>query len=735
MTTSEGTPGSPGTPGATDGSAGPGGPDPASGPGGDGPGAGGPGGGESGAGGPGGGESGAGEPGGGEPRGKAAELMAAVRAVERGERSAAEFFPAPEPPRTPRRAPAPGAARVGPRADAGDAVVVPPEVPRVLAAGGAPESLAPAVVEALGPQAAEELREDPWRLLAVAGVAPEQADAFAAALGAEGGTGEPRRAQALAGWLLERAARSGHTVLGAEALERGLARYGVPDPGEAVREAVDAGAVLVFEGVPQDAEAPVPLLLGLERWALAEESLADGLQRLRGTFAAPDADEARRWAAAADGVPSASAAELVRAAADSGLVVHTGGEAARAEAAALVAAARAAGLRACAAAHTVDGRQRLAALVAAAGEALAPSAPRPPAPGTPGAAGAEHAEAEPTGGAVTVAGLLSGREGPARQEDGTLALDVLAVLDAPLLDTEAAAALVEALPDGARLVLSGDPHLLGSAGAGQVLADVLAAGVAPRVVSRTPDPGPLGELVSGVGAGELVRVEAPGREVVIVPVREPAEAVHRTVQLVADSVPRALGIDAADTQVVTPGHGGGAGTRALNSALKERLNPGPGRFGGFDPGDRVVYSVAPGRVTLGTVAGADDRGLRVTGADGSAWTVAKERVGTALRHGWAVTAHQAAGLRWPAVVAVLPGDAAEALDRPWVYTAFGRAERHLSVVQGVEGALPRAVAERPGAPRSTRLRTLLRPQPRPGAEEAQRAETAASSSDSPPPAP
>ncbi|MCX2970362.1 ATP-binding domain-containing protein [Streptomyces sp. JHD 1] len=682
--------------------------------------------------------------------------MAAVRAVERGERSAAEFFPAPEPPRAPRRAPAPGAARVGPRADAGDAVVVPPEVPRVLAAGGAPESLAPAVVEALGPQAAEELREDPWRLLAVAGVAPEQADAFAAALGAEGGTGEPRRAQALAGWLLERAARSGHTVLGAETLERGLARYGVPDPGEAVREAVDAGAVLVFEGEPQDAEAPVPLLLGLERWALAEESLADGLQRLRGTFAAPDADEARRWAAAADGVPSASAAELVRAAADSGLVVHTGGEAARAEVAALVAAARAAGLRACAAAHTANGRQRLAALVAAAGEALAAPAPGPPAPGMPevggvehagaggtehaGAGGVEHAgaggtEAEPTGGAVTVAGLLSGREGPTRQEDGTLALDVLAVLDAPLLDTEAAAALVEALPDGARLVLSGDLHLLGSAGPGQVLADVLAAGVAPRVVSRTPDPGPLGELVSGVGAGELVRVEAPDREVVIVPVREPAEAVHRTVQLVADSVPRALGIDAADTQVVTPGHGGGAGTRALNSALKERLNPGPGRFGGFDPGDRVVYSVAPGRVTLGTVAGADDRGLRVTGADGSAWTVAKERVGTALRHGWAVTAHQAAGLRWPAVVAVLPGDAAEALDRPWVYTAFGRAERHLSVVQGVEGALPRAVAERPGAPRSTRLRTLLRPQPRPGAKEAQRAETAASSSDSPPPAP
>lgn len=113
------------------------------------------------------------------------------------------------------------------------------------------------------------------------------------------------------------------------------------------------------------------------------------------------------------------------------------------------------------------------------------------------------------------------------------------------------------------------------------------------MASRTPDPGPIGELVSGVGIGELNQVEAPGKEVVIVPVRDAGEAVHRTVQLVADSVPRAIGIPAEQTQVITPGHGGAVGTRALNTALKERLNPGPGRFGGFDPGDRVVHSPRP----------------------------------------------------------------------------------------------------------------------------------------------
>ncbi len=59
------------------------------------------------------------------------------------------------------------------------------------------------------------------------------------------------------------------------------------------------------------------------------------------------------------------------------------------------------------------------------------------------------------------------------------------------------------------------------------------------------------------------------------------------------------------------------------------------------------------------------------------------------------------------MVAVLPGDAAKGLTRSWVYTAFSRAERHLSVVQGVDQALPRAVAEIPAKERTTRLRTLL----------------------------
>ncbi|MFF5717455.1 helix-hairpin-helix domain-containing protein [Streptomyces buecherae] len=616
-----------------------------------------------------------------------------------------------------------GGARM-PSAGAGSGPAELDELRQVLAAGGAPPHLAEQVVRALGEGAGPVLRDDPWQLLAVAGVRPEQADGFARALlGPDCGPGDERRSRALVAWLLERAALEGHTARESATLRDALAQHAVPDPDEALRDAVAEGVVLVFQDALEtpgaapateddEAEQPVRVLLGLDRYALAEESLADGLARVINTFepdtaadsapgARPETDAeaeteaeadtepeaaagpAPGWEALADAAPSPSAAELVRAAAGHGLVTHSGGESARAEAVALVAAAHARGLRAYAAAHTDDGRRRL-------GAALADS-------GLPAAL------------AVTVAGLLAGAEGPGRDADGAFRLDLLAVLDAPQLDVEAAAALVESLPDGVRLVLSGDPGVLWSAGAGRVFADLVAARACPQVVSRTPDPGPIGELVSGIGIGELSQVEAPGKEVVIVPVRDAGDAVHRTVQLVADSVPRAIGVPVPDIQVITVGHGGAVGTRALNAALKERLNPGPGRFGGFDPGDRVAYAVAPGRTVTGTVTAAEPDGLRLD-CGGEDVLVPRARVADALRPGWAVTAHQAAGRRWPATVVVLPGDAGPLLTRAWVYTAFSRGERHLSVVHGAGPALPHAVAEVPAAERTTRLRALLRAQ-------------------------
>ncbi|MGW7579956.1 helix-hairpin-helix domain-containing protein, partial [Kitasatospora sp. NPDC054768] len=606
----------------------------------------------------------------------------------------------------------------------------------VLTAGGAPAELAAAAVAALGEEAPARLREDPWAVLGLPGVRPEHADGFARELlGPGAGPGDERRARALVPWLLEQAALRGHSAQELAEVAVGLDRLRMPEPATAIQAAVEDGRVLSFQeeltgpeahaaaGDGED-EAPTRTLLALAGPAMAEDSLAEKLLQLMATFVpgedaeetedateaadgSEDADESEKaatdaeaaaeateataeqppvalgpaaWAAAAEAAPSSSATALIKAVAEHALVLHTGGEAARAEPAVLVAAARGLGLRAWAATWTDQGRDSLAALARAGAGAEAP--------------------------VVTLAELLSGTAGPGRAPDGTLALDLLVVLDAPLLDVELAATVLESLADGTRLVLSGDPGQLWSAGPGRFFADLLAAKACPAVSSRTPDFGPIGELVSGIGIGELQPVEAPDKEVVILTAKDAGEAVHRAVQLLTDSIPRALGIPVEQVVLLTPGHGGPAGTRALNAAAKARLNPGPGRFGGFDPGDRVVDSPAPGITRPARVLDGDAAGLHLEYADGSHRTVPPAEAAR-LRHGWALTVHQALGRRWPGAVVVLPEDAAPALTRQWVYTAFGRGERHLSVVHAAGPALAQAVAERPAQPRTTRLRAVL----------------------------
>ncbi len=441
--------------------------------------------------------------------GKAADLLAAVRAVESGAKPVAAVFSEPEPPRRPaqeaaRSRPVSAAGRAGDGVGVGVGgavgVVASPggggspagpgpeaveAVRRVLAEGGAPEGLAPQVAAVLGEGADAELRADPWQLLRVAGVRPEQADGFARALlGAECAPDDERRGRAVTVWLLEQAALAGHTALEMPALTAALAQRGVPDTDAAVQSTIAEAEALVFqdaldptapepahpvEGAEDDeegAERPVRILVGLERYALAEESLADGLARLINSVPKEDgsAEDWERAAASAKG----SAAELIRATATHGLVLHTGGEASVAEPAALLEAARSLGLRAWAATHSPLGRDRFGTLLGAGRQGAAasqgaahpgdarphPGDARPHSgPGRPEDAAppertthdqpAAEAPARPVTTVVTVAGLLSGAEGPGRDGDGAFDLDVLVVLDAPQLDVETAALLVE----------------------------------------------------------------------------------------------------------------------------------------------------------------------------------------------------------------------------------------------------------------------------------------------------
>jgi len=501
-------------------------------------------------------------------------------------------------------------------------------------------------------------------------------------------------------------------------------------------------------------------LLALTLYAIAEESVAEGLQRLAATAEPVDAADAgdsgevsghARAARPGDAELDDRQRAAVEAVADHGVSVLTGGPGTGKSrtVAAVVSLAAERGLRVALAAPTGRAAKRLEELAGAPATTLhrllgaqgrgmprsgaadaadglfadaGPAGPggsgadgggfpgtaSPGGPGGPGVAGSEPgvAGSEP-----------GGREGSwvfARGEEWPLDADLVVVDESSMLDVELAAALMEACADGTRLLLVGDPAQLPSIGPGRVLADIIDSGAVPvtelTTLYRQRDGGTIAKLATAVRGGDLPAVDSPEREVVIVTARGSAEAAHRVVQLVTDSIPRALGIAAEEVQVVTPVHKGPAGTIELNRALKARLNPGPGAHRGFDPGDRVVAianhadeGFANGEV--GTVTSTDGGGLTVS-FSGLPVTVPFKLLGD-LRHGWALTVHRAQGSEWPAVVAVFPAEASGMLSRPLVYTALTRAQQHLSVVHGAGPALARAVRTVGERPRETRLATLL----------------------------
>jgi exodeoxyribonuclease V alpha subunit len=612
------------------------------------------------------------------------------------------------------------------------------QVAQLLVPAGLPARLASRAVDTFGDDAARLLRDDPWRLLELADLKIVDVDRLAVQVIPGVRRDDPRRGRALVGYVLSRAARDGHTVQPAAVVLGALEADGVPNPPGAVAAACESGLVLAHDPVhdpatdPAGTPGPGPdrgpagagrdrpdgpgaprnagaagaagdevgsepggagsgTLLALERYAIAEDGIAEAIARLAATAKPIEPVGSPGGADPTEELDSAQRA-AVEAALAHGVSVLTGGPGTGKSrtVAAIVTLATAAGQRVALAAPTGRAAKRLS----------------------------ELCDAE----ASTLHRLLGaqGMTGEfARNEAWPLDADLVVVDETSMLDVELAAALLDACADGTHLLLVGDPAQLPSIGAGRVLADLLDSGVAPvtelTTLYRQAEGGAIARLATAVRGGELPKVDSPDREVVIVGATGSGEAAHRTVQLVTDSIPRALGIPAGEVQVVTPVHRGPAGTIELNRALKAKLNPGTGggSVAGFDPGDRVVATanhleldpVGFANGEVGVVTGTGDGAVTVEFAAGPA-KVSGRALGD-LRHGWAITVHRAQGSEWPAVVVVMPPEASGMLSRPLVYTALTRAQRHLSVVHAAGGALARAVREVGARPRRTRLRELL----------------------------
>ena len=372
-----------------------------------------------------------------------------------------------------------------------------------------------------------------------------------------------------------------------------------------------------------------------------------------------------------------------------------------------------------------------------------------------------------TGGFATTIHRLLGYDAAAggfqANENKPLATDFLIVDEASMLDSRLAAALLQAVPSRAHLLLVGDTDQLPSVGAGNVLKDLIGvAGVADpgRPGSTSPATIPVTRLsvifrqqgqsqivttAHAINAGEPqappVVSEVAGAQVWadlnFIAAADTEDCVRKVIQLVTEFIPQKLKwphpID--DVQVLAPMHKGVAGVANFNAQLQAALNSGVGghvpvpafgshagagtrrptsiraAHGEFRPGDKVIqlrnnYDKNVFNGDIGTIAGVNPEGGTLDADfDGQRHTFDRSDLGD-LGLAYAISIHKSQGSEYPVVIVPLLKAHFVMLQRNLLYTAITRGKKKVFLV-GDPAAYAMAVRNAESKQRVTHLREKI----------------------------
>ena len=328
---------------------------------------------------------------------------------------------------------------------------------------------------------------------------------------------------------------------------------------------------------------------------------------------------------------------------------------------------------------------------------------------------AELTQGLPTSGHTLHRLLGAGPRGFAHHAQRPLALDVLVVDEASMLDLALARCLFDALPACAHLVLLGDKDQLASVEAGSVFADLCGSGSHVERLTqnfRFGEASGIAEWAHHIRLGDEAAVFAALPRFQAAPLDVASQATQgfaAYVQAVHDHPHDAARALAALEQfrVLCAVREGPRGVHALNQQLTMVLAPamrGAASAPGASPSSQgsAWYVGRPVLVTrneprLGLYNGdvgvtlPNDRGqLRVWFASGDQ----SARDGTAdkgLRAfhpaqlptqetAWAMTVHRAQGSEFERLLVILPEQESRVVTREWLYTAVTRARTQLQVV-------------------------------------------------------
>jgi len=309
-------------------------------------------------------------------------------------------------------------------------------------------------------------------------------------------------------------------------------------------------------------------------------------------------------------------------------------------------------------------------------------------------------------------------------------VDEMSMVDLPLMY-----ALLSALRDDCRLIMVGDPDQLPSVGPGNVFGDLIRSGRVETVnlteIFRQAQASAIIRAAHAVNQGQLPELRnSRDSDFFFMRRRDPQALVELVVELCGTRLPKNMGLEPGQIQVLCPTRKGDWGTGALNRALQAALNPpAPEKrqkvWGNlvFRTGDRVmqirnnydVLWIRSDGVTgsgifngdVGIVEEIDPAGELLTiRFDDRTATYTADMLGE-LELAYAVTVHKSQGSEYKAVVLVTLPAAPALMVRGVLYTGITRA-RELLVVVGDDAALGRMAANDRQQRRYSGLRWRLR---------------------------
>ncbi len=362
-----------------------------------------------------------------------------------------------------------------------------------------------------------------------------------------------------------------------------------------------------------------------------------------------------------------------------------------------------------------------------------------------------------TGGfASTIHRLLAydvARGGFAHNESKPLATDILIVDESSMLDVRLAAALLQAVPVRAHLLLVGDIDQLPSVGAGNVLKDLIkVSGELSAVSSPVTQAPPAHRSPLTAHSLPVTRLSFVYRQQKESPIVTTAHAINEGVnspppvvsevakaqawsdlnfiaasgaedclakitELCAKFIPAHFKwLDpVADVQVLAPMHKGVAGVANLNASLQAALNPHHKGLkavsGEYRPGDKLIqlrnnYDKNLFNGDIGTVISVDlTKGTLVADFDGEKHTFDRGEFGdTALAY--AISIHKSQGSEYPVVIIPLLKAHFVMLQRNLIYTAITRGRKKVFIV-GEPAAYGMAVRNAESKTRCTHLKEKI----------------------------